>query len=364
MRRTHSIPAHACLESQYDQWPDTSIETIEPVPDVRVLIPSNRRWYRIVSAGTLVDFEDSMAHLAQVDVLELPSYGNRSRLKALRSGNPVRAVSTPCDHYDLCFLAIFDPEEIRSLTLIKDVRSKCKSLFVYIFDPWPSKIQVLRRYRNIWNMCDRIFVSFPWVVDLYSQHVECPVEYMPQAIDSDRFHPFREDRPIHVLSVGRRLNAVHDHLIDISTQHDLWYHFSEAASPRALDLADSQFLLGRLSQAARIQICWPVEVTDIESPRPGFSQGSPSPITVRWFEAAACGSVVLGSRPQSSEFDDLFPYEGFVRELQTTSRVDIESVVLSALRDEHDRDQRRALANHVRMHHTWRRRCEEILRRA
>jgi hypothetical protein len=332
--------------------------------EMRALIPTNRRWYRIVSAGTLVDLEDSMAALTHADVLELPPHGHRARLGGVRSGSLSQAVSLPGDDYDLCFLAIFDPEEIRSLTVMKHVRARCRNIFVYVFDPWPSKVGTLKRYRRLWNMCDRVFVSFPWAAELYARHIRCPVEYLPQAINEQRFHPFRDERPIHVLSVGRRLESVHRHMLDIAERRDLWYQFSEAEAARSLDLRDSQFLLGQLSQSARAQVCWPVEVTGAERVRPGFSRGSPSPITVRWFEAAACGSVVLGSRPEASEFGTLFPYEEFVREIPTGPRQDVERIVLEALEDEVDWKKRRALADHVRTHHTWRRRCEDILRHA
>src|SRR5437660_5756066 len=116
---------------------------------MRALIPTNRLWYRIVSAGTLVDLEDSMAALTDADVLELPPYGHRARLGGLRSGSLSRAVSVPGDEYDLCFLAIFNPEEIRSLTVIRDVRKRCGNIFVYVFDPWPSKIEMVKRYRRL-----------------------------------------------------------------------------------------------------------------------------------------------------------------------------------------------------------------------
>lgn len=329
--------------------------------DTRVLIPTNRRWYKIVSAGTILDFEDAMPEVAKTEFLELPPLGRRARLQALRAGHLIRPASIQNGPYDVCLVVLFQPDEIRMLAHIKDLRRSCRQIAVYIFDAWVGATDVFRRYRKLWHVCDRIFVSFPRAAEVYASHVDCPVEYLPQAVNPTRFHPFREDRPIHVLSVGRRLDAVHRRLLEISSQHDLWYHFSEFHAPTAIDLSESQFLLGRLCQSGRVQICWPIDVTNAERPRPGFSAEDGSPVTARWFEAAACGSVVLGARPRSPEFAELFPFPGFIRNIDLDSASALEREVLEAVEEQDDLSERKALADHVRRFHTWQARCNRIL---
>jgi hypothetical protein len=331
------------------------------VRDERVLIPTNRHWYKIVSAGTILDFEDAMRGVANTELLELPPLGRRARFRALASGQRIRPATVPGGPYDLCLFILFQPHEIRALANVAGLRQHCRKVAVYIFDAWVGATDVFRRYRKLWRLCDRIFVSFPRAAEAYARYVDCPIEYLPQAADPARFHPFREDRPLHLLSVGRRLEEIHRRLMEISSRHDLWYHFSESRAPAAIDLGDSQFLLGRLCQSARIQICWPVDLTDAEHPRAGFSVEDGSPVTARWFEAAAAGSVVLGARPRSPEFAELFPFPDFVREIDSHSPAELERDVLDALENQRDSNQRRALADHVRRVHTWQARCERIL---
>ena len=326
----------------------------------RVLVPTSRSWYRIVSAGTILDFENAMAQCADVDFVDVPPLGRRAHFRAVTSGGRSRAVTLEGE-YDLCFLAVFQPDEIRVLAVLDRLRRHCRRVVVYVFDAWVSSSASFRRHRRLWRLCDKVIVSFPGAVNAWISHVGCPVEYMPQAIDPERFHP-QEPRPIDVLSVGRRLDSVHRHLLDIAARHDLWYQFSESRAPQAIDLEESQFLLARLCRSARIQICWPVEVTDAESVRSGYTPADGSPITARWFEAAASGSIVMGAKPASAEFDRLFPSRGFVRELPRTSGSDlVEREVLEALADDEDLRGREALANHVRAHHSWHTRCANIL---
>jgi Glycosyl transferases group 1 len=325
----------------------------------RVLVPTSRTWYGLVAAGAILDFEDAMAESADVDLVDVPPLGRRAYLRALASGSRPRRISLE-DEYDLCFLPVFQAHEIRTLAFLNDLRRHCRRVVTYVFDAWLSSTAALRRYSRLWRLCDKVFVSFPAAVDTWRTQLGCPVEYMPQAIDSTRFYP-QKARPIDVLSVGRRLESVHAQLLGIAARHDLWYQFSESRAPIAIDLKDSQFLLARLCRSARVQICWPVEVTHPERTRSGYTPADGSPITARWFEAAASGSIVMGAKPASPEFDRLFPSSAFVRELPRGSESGVEQALIQALGDDEDLRSREALAEYVRRHHSWQVRCAEIL---
>lgn len=326
---------------------------------LRVLVPTSRSWYRIVSAGAILDFENAMAESAVVDFVDVPPLGRRARIRAAVSERRPRRIALSGD-YDLCFLAVFQPEDVRALAFLEGLRRRCRRVVVYVFDAWAGSAASLRRHRELWRLCDQVFVSFPAAVDAWRPELRCPVDYLPQAIDPARFHP-EPNRPIHVLSVGRRLESVHRHLVDIASRHGLWYQFSESRAPVAIDLEDSQLLLARLCRSARIQICWPLELTHAESRRVGYTPADGSPITARWFEAAASGSIVMGSKPASPEFDRLFPDKAFVRELPRASESQLELAVLEALADDGELHSRGALAQHVLKHHCWQVRCAEIL---
>lgn len=84
-------------------------------------------------------------------------------------------------------------------------------------------------------------------------------------------------------------------------------------------------------------------------------------MTLRWFEAAASGSVVVGTAPSGDEFARLFPSAGFVYHLSpAASAVTIEDTVDTALADNR-LEERRTLAEHVRTVHTWDARWRELV---
>ena len=178
---------------------------------LRVLVPTSRSWYRIVSAGAILDFENAMADSAAVDFVDVPPLGRRARIRALVSDRRPRRIALVGD-YDLCFLAVFQAEDIRALALLEGLRRHCRRVVVYVFDAWASSSATVRRHRELWRLCDKVFVSFPAAAEAWRSQLGCPVEYLPQAIDPARFHP-ESDRPIHVLSVGRRLESVHRQLV-------------------------------------------------------------------------------------------------------------------------------------------------------
>jgi Glycosyl transferases group 1 len=322
-----------------------------------LLVPSNRSTYRLVSYGTVVDFEDAICALADADLVEAPGYSRRARIRAaLRPADKTfRPVIPPRDEYDLCFFVAMNPGWISSLRYIDRLRERCKRIVVYVFDTWQGDAAWLRRNRREWALCDLVYVSFPWAVDTFSRHLRCAVEYLPQAASAARFYPWRENRPIEILSVGRRLRPAHLLIRDIAKRHDLFYHYSESEAPDAIDLVESRELLARLCQSARSQICWPVEETNPNR------RGEGSPVTSRWFEAAACGSVVLGRPPRARDFQDLFPYERFVVELDPRDPREFERRLLAALDDEVDWSARRDLAEFIRARHSWEARSERII---
>jgi glycosyl transferase family 1 len=319
----------------------------------RVLVPTDRGWYPHLAHCVAMGLEDAMCAVADADLLHLPAHAVRPGLGSLRR---VKRVRPPRERYDLGFFAAMSPSWVRSLRFVEELRDRCDQVAVYIFDSWPSQTRPFRLYRRQWSLVDKVFVSYPEAVEAYADLVECPVEYLPQAVEPKLFHPYRDQRPIEILSVGRRLEATHRQLLELASKDDLFYHFTEADTCWAHDLDDSRALLGRLSQSARLQVCWPVEITT------PARAGGISPVTARWFEAAASGSLILGSRPRAAEFDRLFPYADLVHELDPASPTELERTVRSALsRWEEQRSELRALAEDIHARHSWTRRCATIL---
>jgi hypothetical protein len=323
---------------------------------LRVLVLTNRHIYRTVSYGMVRDFEDTVAKLNDADVLHVPLPSRRARLAALKVGTVIKPVEAPRSDYDMCLFVAMEPQWVPALSYVRDLDRIARKRVVYLFDSWIRDTAQLQRHRKSWGRVDHAFISFGHALEAYRTALDCNVHYLPQAADERWFSPGRPERPIDVISIGRRHPKVHAQLLELAGRDDLFYYYQTARSPEAIDLQENQRLVGRLLQSARVHVGWSVESTD-----PARAEGG-APITARWFESAASGGIVVGRAPANPEFKKLFPYDGFVREIDPDSPADTQQVVRGALDGPSDQAERSALAEHVRMNHTWRTRWYEIVR--
>ncbi len=321
---------------------------------MRVLIPTSRHVYRLVSYGMVVDFEDAVARASDADLLPVPLRSRRTQVNNLLQGRLPRSVRPPRSRYDVCLLVAMSPDWLPGLRSIHNLRRAADRVVVYLFDSWLGDLPALRSDRRLWSLVDDLFVSFEHAHDAYSSQLPCRVHYLPQAVDSRWFHPNRGDRPIEVLSVGRRLPAVHHRLLELSRRRDLYYYYQTHEAPLAIDFAENQELVGHLCQWSRVHVSWSVDCTN---PSRKAEAGA---VTARWFESAASGAAVIGRAPRTSEFARLFPYSGFVHELDPTATERTEEILDKALADPRHVE-RKALAEHVRRTHTWSVRWRQIV---
>ena len=302
----------------------------------------------------VVDFEDAVAEASDADLVPVPLRSRRTQAESVLRGRPQRAVRPPRSRYDVCLLVAMSPDWLPGLRCIHNLRQAATRVAVYLFDSWLSDLSSLRSHRRLWSLVDDLFVSFEHAQDEYARQLPCRVHYLPQAVDERRFHPYRDHRPIDVLSVGRRLPAPHHRLLELSRQRDLFYHYQTHEAPRAIDFGENQELLGRLCQSSRVHVSWSVDCTNASR------YAEAAAVTARWFEAAASGAAVIGRAPRTPEFARLFPYPGFVHDLDPSATERTEEVLDQALTDRRHRE-RTALAEHVRREHTWAVRWRQIV---
>jgi hypothetical protein len=302
----------------------------------------------------ILDFEDAVAAASDVDLLPVPLYSRRAQLQGLLRGKPLRAVSARRPHYDVCFLVAMAPYWIPSLRYVRNLRNIADRVIVYLFDSWLGDLPDLQADRDLWSLVDDVVVSFKHTADPYAAGLPCRVHYLPQAAETRWFAPRDGDRPIDVLSLGRRLPEVHSQLLEISRRRDLFYHYKTHEAPQVMDFRENQEFIGRLGQLSHAHVSWSVNRTNPQRRDEGEA------ITARWFESAASGAVVIGAAPQTEEFARLFPYPDFVLTLDPEDPARTEEVVDRA-RSESRAAERRELAEYVRTTHTWDRRWREIV---
>jgi hypothetical protein len=179
---------------------------------------------------------------------------------------------------------------------------------LYLYDSFEGQLPTIRRLlaRTRWDLT---ITSFPAAVSMLEQATQRKWHAVLQGVQPGRFFPLPEgeEPAIAFSSYGRRVPAVHAAVRAFAVKNGLHYDYTVAAGlqpdadPRenygiyAWHLRQSWFTFG-----------WPVERTN-----PGRAKTF-SPITCRWFEAAASGTVILGEGPKDPVFEATFGPNGVV----------------------------------------------------
>jgi hypothetical protein len=186
------------------------------------------------------------------------------------------------------------------LDLFKDWSRHARHV-VYLFDTLPHQMKLIRRLFSGREWDVRV-TSFDDAVPLLERETGRPWHHADQAVSLDYFPLVPpEERVIHFSSYGRHHPRVHEATLRFCKGNGLYYDFTthDRSGPTADPLTLFRQFALHLSHSFST-FCWPVEVTN------PARAGDLSPITCRWFEAAAAGAVVLGQPPKNPHFRQFF----------------------------------------------------------
>ena len=272
----------------------------------------------------LRSLEDEIVRQTEAQIVQAPRssmelrsnhwIGHGTRLARLRKFFPEQRIVLP-RNTEVVWQVLMGPENYR-LDRRSGFWENVPHRIVYQFDTLPSQMPTLRALFSgpQWNV--RV-TSFDDAIPMLEAGTGGVWHHADQAVSLQYFEPAAfEQKVIHFSSYGRRDPTVHEALLRFCAARGLYYDYTThgrghpAAGPIELlkqfawHLCHSLFTVG-----------WPVEVTHPQR------AGSLSPITCRWFEAAAAGAVVIGQAPANPRFKQLFG-EDFVTPIAPTQSVD------------------------------------------
>ena len=181
---------------------------------------------------------------------------------------------------------------------------------LYLFDTFEFQLPTLRRLLAA-GRWDQLITSFPAAVPVLERATGRRWQAVLQGVDPARFHPLPAgtEPVIGFSSYGRKLPTVHSAVAAFAARVGLNFDFTVASGlDPALDPRDNYQSYAWHLRQSWFTVSWPVEVT-----HPSRA-GSFSPVTCRWFEAAASGTVVIGAAPTDPAFEAAFG-PGFVEPL-------------------------------------------------
>jgi hypothetical protein len=256
--------------------------------------------------GMLYDFQDEIARITGATFVETPQYALSgiarkfsisTRYSGLRRFLRRRDFSAAMD---VLWVVLMGPEEW-VLDLYEDWDRRVGFKILYLFDTMERQIPVTRK---VLESCkwDLTITSFSGAVPHLESGTQQEWHCVPQGVKLSRFQAVDgEARSIDFCSYGRRLNQIHDSLKKFCNTTGCYYDYTTTAGLRSDTKPQEHYgMYAWHLQHSIFNLCWPVELTS-----PGRVD-SFSPITCRWFEAAASSNVVVGKAPRDPGFTELF----------------------------------------------------------
>ena len=255
--------------------------------------------------GMLRSFESSIVQETGATIFPIPGYefaarqmhyfGQGMKRASYRRYFPKKEMDVSSD---VAWYILMGPENYR-LDLYKNWELKNKIKILYLYDTLPGQYPLIKKLfsNNTWDV---LITSFNDAVDDLQRITGRKWLCIEQAADTSLFQPVSiKERLIHFSSYGRRYPVLHETLKEFCLSNELYYDYTthDAKHP-VVDATELYRQYAWHITHSVFTLSWPVELTN------PARAGHLHPITCRWFEAAAAGTVILGKSPANAVFDE------------------------------------------------------------
>jgi hypothetical protein len=300
----------------------------------KTLVVSTFNYSRRAYNGVCYEFSEAIRQLEAADVIAPPAVVStlpfnsslfgavRDRKIALRA--LVRDIylmqrgglferSRVDEDYDVCFFMCQFLRELHNIDRVQNWRKRSRRAVAFILESWSSTLPQMRAQLRLLDRFDHVFVLNADSIPAMQRHTRTPISFLPTGADCLAGTPSQMPalRPVDVLCFGRRVPAVHDRMLALARERGWFYLFDIWSGIQAADWAQARAANADMVRRSRYCIAWD---PSMESTR-GALIGSDRALTTRYFEAAAGGAIILGSRTPGKVFDDSFDWPDAVVEI-------------------------------------------------
>lgn len=288
--------------------------------------------------------------------------GSRARRVAGgRATSEMRETELDAD-YDLCLFMCQFPRNLPEIDQVRHWRARSRKAVAFVLESWSSDLHRHRAALRLLDRFDHVFVLNAASIPALQRHTRTPVSFLPTAADCLIARPGPE-RVVDFLSMGRRLPKLHREFSAIAAEQGAFYVYDLWKNLTVRDWAEARAGNADIIRRSRYFIAWDPTMVSVD--RAAVSKDAVSAgeraLSTRYFEGAAGGAILLGSRPGCPEFDDLFDWPDAVVEIAPDGS-DLREV-LAALDGDPDRSAAARNANLVNSlrRHDWAVRWASIL---
>jgi hypothetical protein len=293
--------------------------------DSRVLIFSQRRLSSEVWHAAQFEFEDLLTEIDDAVVLAperedhqyLRGLSNRVANAALsRLHRPRRVPLWPSasmrvtpvgTEHDLFFGIFHNATELAYLHRLVGWRERSRRAVCLLVELWTPEIEAKQDYLELLRQFDAVYVFNPCIAQDLSRRLGIDTPgYLSMAVDALGMSPLPQlpRRVIDVYSYGRRSSVSHATLLDLVEANGLTYLYDTLTDAHVRDHREHRRLMANMMKRSRYFLTHKINDSPERRARTGGEEG----LTTRYFEGAAGGAVMLGTRPDTPLFDEAFPW--------------------------------------------------------
>jgi hypothetical protein len=366
------------MEDQTDEG--SPLSQVIRLPGRKVLLVANHNAVRRPYNGVQYEFINNIARLETATVIDSPARrylepilgdvaGDYAKVHTALVSRARRVVGLPAvartrasrvmEEYDLCFFMCQFPRDLVEIDQVAHWRERSARACVFILETWPHALQKHRAELRILDRFDHVFVLNPASVATLKAYTSRPVSFLATGTDclSCGVDATPTDRTIDVLSLGRRDRTLHDLLCEKAGQNG-WFYYFDAWSMISRDWAESRRMSAELIRRSKYYLaCDPAAIIGIKRD----AVAGQTALSTRYFEGAAGGAILVGTRPNVAEFDQLFDWPDALVEVPGGPESILK--VLGELEADPARRARISLANRVQSlrRHDWAYRWASVL---
>ena len=255
--------------------------------------------------GMLKDFQGEIARLTGGTGVPVPASGGFAKRFGIGTRHSwLRRFMTQGGFHpsaDVLWAVLMGPEDYAPLDVFNRWDRHAGFKILYLFDTMERQLSSIRAVLRSANW-DLTITSFHGAVPFLEEQTQRRWFAVPQGVKLERFRPAApQARLIDFSAYGRRLSNVHESIKRFCA--DTRHHYDYTTTTRLMPGIDPTEQYHQYAWRLRHSVfnfCWPVETTNPDRVR------TFSPITCRWFEAAASGAVVVGQQPKDAGFLEMF----------------------------------------------------------
>lgn len=268
-----------------------------------------------------------------------------------------RRVSPEAPSWDLLFALFLGPDDVLSVEAVDRWRERSGVAIAWVIEAWRNELDMWKAHWEVLSRFDHVFVTMEPCVVPVQDLTGRPTYYLPYATDALLFAPTDPGGPprsIDVLSIGRRCEATHQHLLREARAGRLFYQFDSIRASWVKDHAEHRFMYASLAQRTRFFVANRSLIGSEDK------TGGQEEFGGRFFDAAAAGAIPVGVFPRTARFREAFDWPDVGVEIDVDA--DPTACLLELLEhpEELDRRAHRSIVESLERH-DWLHRWETIL---